>query len=112
MESNPRYIFFRALAAGGPVGSAGVALTAGRSLAVDPAFLPMGAPIFIDSSDAHGRPLRRLALAQDSGGAIKGPLRADFYWGAGAAAEAEAGAMQSPGRLYLLLPRSVGSAGG
>ena len=112
MESNPRYIFFREIAAGGPVGSAGVALTAGRSLAVDPAFLPMGAPIFIDSSDAHGRPLRRLALAQDSGGAIKGPLRADFYWGAGAAAEAEAGAMQSPGRLYLLLPRSVGSAGG
>jgi len=112
MESNPRYVYFREIAAGGPVGSAGVVLTPGRSLAVDPAFLPFGAPIFIDSSDAEGRPLRRLMMAQDSGGAIKGPLRADFYWGAGAAAEAEAGAMKSPGRLYLLLPRSVGSTGG
>ena len=112
MESNPRYVFFRETAAGGPVGSAGVALTAGRSLAVDPAFLPLGAPVYVDSSDAEGRPLRRLTLTQDTGGAIKGPLRADFYWGAGAAAEAEAGAMQSPGRLYLLLPQGVEGAGG
>jgi membrane-bound lytic murein transglycosylase A len=112
IESNPRYVFFRETAAGGPVGSAGAALTAGRSLAVDPAFLPLGAPVYVDSSDAEGRPLRRLTLAQDTGGAIKGPLRADFYWGVGAAAEAEAGAMQSPGRLYLLLPQGVEGAGG
>jgi len=59
-----------------------------------------------------GRPLRRLTLAQDSGSAIKGPLRADFYWGAGAAAEAEAGAMQSPGRLFMLLPRGMIPAAG
>ena len=107
MESNPRYAFFREIAAGGPVGSTGVVLTPGRSLAVDPAFMPMNVPVYIDSRDAEGRPLQRLTLAQDSGGAIKGPLRADFYWGAGSAAEAEAGAMQSPGRLYLLLPQGV-----
>ncbi len=112
MESNPRYVFFRETGAGAPIGSAGVALTPGRSLAVDPAFLPFGAPVYIDSRDAKGQPLRRLAVAEDSGGAIKGPLRADFFWGAGAGAEAEAGAMQSPGRLYLLLPRSVRVAGG
>jgi len=112
MESNPRYIFFREIPGGGPIGSAGVPLTAGRSLAVDPAFMPMNVPIYIDSSDAMGRPLRRLTLAQDSGSAIKGPLRADFYWGAGAAAEAEAGAMQSPGRLFMLLPRGMIPAAG
>ncbi len=112
MESNPRYVFFREIAAGGPIGSAGVPLTAGRSLAIDPAFLPLGAPIYVDSRDAQGKPLRRLTVAQDSGGAIKGPLRADLFWGAGDGAEAEAGAMQSPGRLYLLLPQSVGTEGG
>jgi membrane-bound lytic murein transglycosylase A len=112
MESNPRYVFFRDAGAGAPIGSAGVPLTPGRSLAVDPAFLPLGAPIYIDSSDAQGQPLRRLTMAQDTGGAIKGPLRVDFFWGAGDSAEAEAGAMQSPGRLYLLLPRGVRGEGG
>jgi len=107
MESNPRYIFFREIPGGGPIGSAGVPLTAGRSLAVDPAFMPMNVPVYVDSSDARGRPLQRLTLAQDSGSAIKGPLRADFYWGAGSAAETEAGAMQSPGRLFMLLPQGM-----
>jgi membrane-bound lytic murein transglycosylase A len=111
MERNPRYIFFRAVPAGAPLGAAGVALTPGRSLAVDPAFLPFGAPLFIDTSDAAGRPLRRLMLAQDQGAAIKGPLRADIFWGVGPAAEAEAGAMKSPGRLYLLLPASLPPGG-
>jgi membrane-bound lytic murein transglycosylase A len=107
MERNPRYIFFHALPDGAPLGAAGVALTSGRSLAVDPAFLPFGAPLFIDTSDAAGRPLRRLMVAQDQGAAIKGPLRADVFWGVGPAAEVEAGAMKSPGRLYLLLPASL-----
>jgi membrane-bound lytic murein transglycosylase A len=107
MQENPRYVFFRELPGLDPVGSEGVPLTAGRSLAVDPRFLPLGAPIYVETSDGEGASLRRLMLAQDTGGAIKGPLRADVYWGAGAEAEARAGAMKSPGRLFLLLPRDL-----
>jgi peptidoglycan lytic transglycosylase A len=107
MERNPRYIFFQEVSGEGPVGAEGVVLTAGRSLAVDPAFLPFGAPVFLDSFDAKGSPWRRLMLAQDSGAAIKGPLRGDVYWGGGEVAEDSAGAMKSPGRFYLLLPIGV-----
>jgi membrane-bound lytic murein transglycosylase A len=107
MERNPRYIFFREVPGEGPVGAEGVVLTAGRSLAVDPAFLPLGAPVFLDSFDAKGSPWRRLMLAQDSGTAIKGPLRGDVYWGGGEMAENSAGAMKSPSRFYLLLPIGV-----
>jgi membrane-bound lytic murein transglycosylase A len=112
MEENPRYVFFRELPGPDPLGSEGVPLTAGRSLAVDPGFLPFGAPIYVDTVEASGAALRRLMLAQDSGGAIKGPLRADIYWGAGGEAEARAGAMKSPGRLFLLLPRELPLAAG
>jgi len=88
-----------------------VPLTAGRSLAVDATFLPLGAPIFIETTEGKGAQLRRLMVAQDTGGAIKGPLRADVYWGGGPESEALAGPMKSPGRLFLLLPRSVQPAG-
>ena len=111
MERNPRYIFFDQIPGEGPEGAEGVALTAGRSLAVDPAFLPLGAPVYLDTVDAEGAALRRLMLAQDSGAAIKGPLRADVYWGAGAIAETAAGAMKSRGQFYLLLPRDVNPGG-
>jgi membrane-bound lytic murein transglycosylase A len=107
MERNPRYIFFQEMPGDGPVGTEGVPLTPGRSLAVDPAFLPLGAPVYLDTFDPKGSPLRRLMLAQDTGSAIKGPLRGDVYWGSGALAEASAGAMKSPGRFYLLLPIGV-----
>jgi membrane-bound lytic murein transglycosylase A len=108
MERNARYIFFRWIEGEGPIGAQGVALTPGRSLAVDPAFLPLGVPIFLDTTwPARDRPLRRLVVAQDVGGAIKGPLRADFYWGSGEAALKEAGRMKQELRLYLLLPKAV-----
>ena len=107
MERNPRYIFFREVDGEGPVGAEGVALTAGRSLAVDPAYLPYGAPVFLDSHDPRGSPWRRLMLAQDTGAAIKGPLRGDIYWGDGEVAEQMAGEMRSTGRFYLLLPIGV-----
>jgi membrane-bound lytic murein transglycosylase A len=112
MEQNPRYVFFRELPGADPIGSEGVALTAGRSLAVDPAFLPLGAPIYVATTDGAGGALRRLMLAQDTGSAIKGPLRADVYWGGGEDAEALAGPMKSPGSLYLLLPKGVAASGG
>lgn len=106
MNTNPSYVFFRALSqkGEGPTGAEGVSLTPERSMAVDPAFVPLGAPLWLDTLDATGRPLRRLMVAQDTGGAIKGAVRGDVFWGAGADAEAQAGAMQSAGALYLLLP--------
>ncbi len=105
MAENPRYVFFRFLNGDGPVGAAGVPLTPGRSLAVDPHFVPLGVPLWLDSSDPDGQPLRRLMIAQDTGAAIKGPVRGDVYWGAGEAAFDKAGRMKSAGCYYLLLPR-------
>lgn len=105
MAENPRYVFFRFLNGDGPVGAAGVALTPGRSLAVDPHFVPLGVPLWLDSSDPDGQPLQRLMIAQDSGAAIKGPVRGDVYWGPGEAAFDKAGRMKSSGSYYLLLPR-------
>jgi membrane-bound lytic murein transglycosylase A len=105
MAENPRYVFFRFLNGDGPVGASGVTLTPGRSLAVDPRFVPLGVPLWLDSSEPDGRPLRRLMIAQDSGAAIKGPVRGDVFWGAGEVAFDKAGRMKSPGSYYLLLPR-------
>ena len=110
---NERYIFFR-LGEEGPLGSIGVPLTAGRSVATDPAVYPKGAllyvetrtPVVDDTGALSGwRPVRRFVVNQDAGAAIRGPGRADLYFGTGAAAGARAGYMQSEGRLYLLMKR-------
>lgn len=109
MDKNPSYVFFRPLTGDGPVGSAGVALTPGRSLAVDRRHLPMGAPVWVDiayPTDA-GPQLRRLMVMQDTGGAIRGPVRGDVFWGAGKPAEALAGPMAAKGRYWLLLPAGL-----
>ncbi|CAA7621922.1 murein transglycosylase A [Magnetospirillum sp. UT-4] len=105
MAENPRYVFYKVVTGDGPLGSEGVALTPERSLAVDNRYIPLGVPLFLDTVDPAGRPLRRLVMAQDTGGAIKGPVRGDFFWGAGEAAFEKAGRMKSPGRYWLLLPR-------
>ena len=108
MQRNARYIFFREIKGPGPIGAQGVPLTPGRSLAVDPAFLPLGAPLYLDTTwPASERPLRRLMVAQDTGSAIKGPVRGDFFWGSGEPALAEAGRMKQQGRFFLLLPKAV-----
>jgi membrane-bound lytic murein transglycosylase A len=109
MHRNERYVFFRLLNGDGPIGAEGVALLPGRSLAVDPAFVPYGAPLWLDITDPrdHRTPLRRLVVAQDTGGAIKGAVRGDYFWGVGADALAQAGAMQERGRYFLLLPRGI-----
>ncbi len=113
LDQNPSFVFFRKLEGDGPIGAQGVALTAMRSLAIDRKFLPLGAPVWLDITvpdadpAAPDRPLRRLLVAQDTGGAIKGPLRGDVFWGFGADAESIAGRMKHRGRLYLLLPRAV-----
>jgi membrane-bound lytic murein transglycosylase A len=106
MDENPSYVFFRELPSDGPIGSEGVVLTAGRSLAVDRNFIPLGAPIYLAIDDSAS-PLQRLMVAQDIGGAINGPVRGDVFWGFGADAEMRAGAMRARGKYYLLLPKDV-----
>lgn len=106
MAENPRYVFFRQIQGDGPIGGEGVPLTPERSMAVDPKFIPYGVPLWLNTTDPAGRPLRRLMVAQDTGSAIKGPVRGDFFWGYGEQALAKAGHMKSRGEYYLLLPRS------
>ena len=110
MQANPSYVFFRELpglaADEGPPGTLGVPLTPGRSLAVDRADVPLGAPMWVDSTEPlTDAPFRRLMLAQDTGGAITGPLRADVFYGWGPDAAAQAGRARQAGTLYLLLPK-------
>ena len=105
MNRNPSYIFFRELTGDGPIGAQGVALTAGRSLAVDRTSHALGVPIWVDIDYDGG--LRRLMVAQDTGGAIRGPVRGDFFWGSGDAAGEKAGAMAASGRFWLLLPVGI-----
>ncbi len=112
MNLNHSYVFFRAIEGDGPVGAQGVALTPLRSLAVDPAFMPLGAPVWLDTVWPEGVPeagrrLRRLVVTQDTGGAIKGAVRGDLFWGTGDGALAGAGTMKEQGRYFLLLPRTV-----
>ncbi|UCH74363.1 MAG: murein transglycosylase A [Rhodospirillales bacterium] len=106
---NRRYIFFEEITGDGPIGAQGVALTAGRSLAVDTRYVPLGLPMWLDTlqpGDTEA-PLQRLVVAQDTGAAITGPVRGDFFWGTGDAALEYAGRMKHRGRYYLLLPRRL-----
>lgn len=117
LRQNPSYVFFRELPApkddlDGPPGAQGVALVPGRSLAVDRSHFALGLPVWVDatrptdSGDA-AVPFQRLMVAQDTGGAIRGAVRGDVFWGAGAQAENIAGRMKHPGRTWLLLPKAV-----
>jgi membrane-bound lytic murein transglycosylase A len=114
MARNRSYIFFEErpeLAPDeGPIGAQGVSLTAGRSLAVDPRYIPFGVPVWLDTTapwpEGDG-PLRRLMVAQDAGGAIKGVIRGDVFWGAGERAAAIAGRMKSRGRYAVLVPKTL-----
>ena len=106
---NPRFVFFRELPPtnDGPVGALGVPLTAERSIAVDPATIPLGVPVFLSTTrPLSTEPIQRLMFAQDTGSAIKGGVRADFFWGAGDAAGETAGRMKQGGRMWVLMPRS------
>jgi membrane-bound lytic murein transglycosylase A len=123
MATNPSYVFFRELpkpqggvVRDGPDGAQGVTLTAGRSLAVDRRFVPLGIPIWVaaQSPDSPDVRTQRLVVAQDTGGAITGPVRGDVFWGTGHDAAERAGKMREFGNYYFLLPRldaSVAEAG-
>jgi peptidoglycan lytic transglycosylase A len=108
-RKDPSYVFFREIRGAGPVGAEQVVLTPRRSIAVDPAFIPFGVPIWLDAAERY-QPrshVRRLMVAQDAGGAIKGPVRGDLFWGTGADAGERAGDMNALGRYFVLLPHTA-----
>ena len=106
LNTNPSYVFFRKIgdlpADKGPIGAMGRSITAMRSVAIDPSFTPLGAPVWIEKTGDN--PIRSLMVAQDTGGAIKGAQRADIFYGTGAAAGDAAGTIKDGGRMILLLP--------
>ncbi len=108
MARNDRYIFFRIVNGEGPIGTQGVALTPRRSLAVDRSVIPLGAPLWlVVATPDESEPRGRLMVAQDTGSAIKGAVRGDFFFGSGEPALAEAGRMKATGKYWLLLPQAV-----
>ncbi|MFZ4535019.1 murein transglycosylase A [Propionivibrio sp.] len=110
LNANPSYVFFREMPAkgndsDGPPGALGVPLTSERSIAVDPRHVPLGAPVFLSTTQPNSTaPLRRLMLAQDTGGAIRGVVRADYFWGFGPEAGSQAGRMKQQGLMWVFLP--------
>jgi membrane-bound lytic murein transglycosylase A len=118
LDENPSYVFFREVAPpepgsleaqiDGPIGALGVPLLARRTIAVDPRLIPLGAPVFLATTmPLSSQPLHRLTLAQDTGGAIRGAVRADFFWGFGDDAGRDAGRMRQEGRMWLLWPKDA-----
>lgn len=104
MNTNKSYVFFREITGDGPIGGEGVALTPLRSLAVDHGKFPYGFPVWLETQQPK---LNRMMVAQDTGGAIKGAVRGDVFWGHGDQAESNAGLMKSPGRYWIFLPKSI-----
>jgi len=109
LNANPSYVFFRELPpTDGPPGAMGVPLTGGYSLAIDPRHIPLGAPLYLSTTaPSSTQALQRLMMGQDTGGAIRGAVRGDFFWGLGEAAGREAGRMRQRGRYWLLWPRGA-----
>jgi len=110
--ANPRYVFFREEPLPdptvGPRGAQGVPLTPGRSIAVDPKSVPYGTPVWIDTTaPLSDSPLRRLVVAQDTGSAIVGAVRADYFWGWDGDAAEQAGRMRQPLQMWVLWPRAA-----
>ncbi|CAJ50841.1 murein transglycosylase A [Bordetella avium] len=113
LNANPAVVFFREETVAdpeqGPKGAYGIALAAGRAIAVDPTFVPLGTPVYLSTTyPASERPLQRLVFAQDTGTAIKGAARADYYWGFGDEAGQQAGRMKQRGQMWLLWPKQAG----
>ena len=111
--TDPSYVFFKESDAGasgssGPIGAFGVPLSAGRSIAVDPRSTPLGFPVFVSTREpGTGQPMQRLTIAQDTGGAIRGAVRADYFFGNGQRAATQARSMKERGQLWILLPRGL-----
>lgn len=117
LDADPSVVFFHEEKLGnpgvGPKGALGVPLTPGRSVAVDPSAIPLGAPVFLATTFPNSETaLDRLVFAQDTGGAIGGSVRADYFWGIGAQAGTQAGEMRQPGRMWLIWPKGEPLPGG
>ena len=121
LDENPSFVFFREVPAAapgspearidGPIGTLGVPLLAERTIAVDARAIPLGAPVFLATTMPLSKtPLQRLVMAQDTGGAIRGVVRADYFWGFGPRAGSEAGRMLQDGRMWLLWPKGADPA--
>ena len=108
MNKNERYIFHRLINSEGPIGAQGVSLTAGRSLAVDRKYIPLGALLWLETNGPDKEEIHKLVIAQDIGGAIKGGVRGDYFWGSGGDDVLEkAGKMHAKGKYYILLPKDT-----
>ena len=110
LNANPSYVFFKEEKINdptvGPKGALGVPLTPQRSIAIDPQYIPLGAPVFLATTQPNSKsPLQRLVMAQDTGGAIKNAVRADYFWGFGPQAGDQAGRMKQRGAMWVLLPK-------
>ncbi|MCC8392535.1 MltA domain-containing protein [Paraburkholderia sp. MMS20-SJTR3] len=109
--SDPSYVFFKPIpdSVNGPIGALGVPLSAGRSAAIDPRTTPLGAPVFVTTSEATpgGPPITRLMMAQDAGGAIRGAVRVDYFFGSGPQAQAQASRTRQPAQMWVLLPNGL-----
>lgn len=105
MNENKRYIFFKENEDVSPIGTLGAPLTSMHSIAVDSTFIPLGIPLYLSTKDPDGKTLDRVVIAQDTGTAIKGGIRADFFYGFGEEAFSKAGRMKQNGKYYLFLPK-------
>jgi membrane-bound lytic murein transglycosylase A len=110
LDVNPSYVFFKeekiADPKKGPKGALGIPLVPGRSIAIDAQYLTLGVPVFLATTRPNSEvPLQRLMMAQDTGGAIRGAVRADFFWGFGQEATENAGRMRQQGKMWVLLPK-------
>ncbi len=108
MAENERFIFQRLSDSDGPLGAMGVPLTAGRSIAVDNNYIPLGAVMWLDTYSPDKKDITKVVFAQDIGSAIKGVVRGDYFWGHGEEALKEAGRMNSKGKYYILAPKKSG----
>lgn len=107
LAANPSVVFFREITGEGPIGALGIPVTPRVSVAADPAFIPLGAPLQVVTRLSGGRPLAAMMVAQDTGGAIKGANRIDLFMGAGTEARADAGAQAATADIAILLPRTA-----
>ncbi len=113
LEKNQSYVFFREIKGEGPIGAQGVPLTPMRSLAVDKKYIPYGAPIWLEAklnggaNEENSAHFQKLLVAQDTGGAIKGPIRGDIFFGYGVDAEKMAGYQNNEGKYFILLPNAI-----
>ena len=105
MQLNDRFIFHKIVEAEGPLGAMGLPLTAGRSLAVDKSYIPLGTMLWLETNSPNGKEINKTVIAMDVGSAIKGAIRGDYFWGHGEEAFLYAGKMNSTGKYYMLLPK-------